>query len=113
MNTKSVVKYKEHLKHIVINKLVIEKSKILQAKFNTNSITPNDFKKNNELDNLLTSSILKAERMIARVGLQYPWSPALAIAILQLSIWKLIKSEKKYFKTNQTSTNNQPPPQSW
>ena len=68
-NTKSVVKYKQHLKHIVISKLVIEKAKILQAKLNTNSITPNDFTKINELDNLLTSGMLKAKRMIVRVGL--------------------------------------------
>ena len=88
------MKYKQHLKHIVINKHVIEKAKILQAKLNTNSITSNDFTKMNELYNLLTSGMLKAERMIVRVGLQYPWSPTLAIAILQLSIWKLIKSEK-------------------
>ena len=96
------MKYKQHLKHIVINKLVIEKAKILQAKLNTNSITPNDFKKINELDNLLTSGMLKAERMIARVGIQYPWSPALAIAILKLSIWKLIKSELKTNTSRQT-----------
>ena len=66
------MKYKQHLKHIVINKLVIEEAKSLKAKLNTNSITPNDFTKINELDNLLTSGTLKAERTIVRVGLQYP-----------------------------------------
>ena len=39
--------------------------------------------------------MLKAENMIKIFGLQYPWSPTLAIAILHLSIWKLIKSELK------------------
>ena len=39
--------------------------------------------------------MLKVERMIARLGLQYPWSPALYIVILQLSIWKLNESELK------------------
>ena len=63
------MKYKQHLKHIVINKLVIGKSSILQAKLNTNSITPNDFIQIIELDNMLTSGMLKAERMIIRVGL--------------------------------------------
>ena len=51
--------------------------------------------------------MINAERMIVRDGLQFPWSPTLAIAILQLSIWRLIKSElKKNFKTNQTTTNH-------
>ena len=46
--------------------------------------------------------MLKAERMIVRDGLQFPWSPALAIAILQLSIWRLIKSELKTKTSRQT-----------
>ena len=101
-NTKNVVKYKQHLKHIVINKLVIEKAKIIQVKLITNSITPNDFTKINELDNLLTSGMLKVERMIVRDEIQYSWSPTLAIAILQLFIWKLIKSELKTKTSRQT-----------
>ena len=100
------MKYKQHLKHIVINKHVIEKAKILQAKLITNLITSDDFTKINELNKSLTSRMLKAERMIVRVGLQYPWSPALAIAILQLSIWKLIKSEfKKYISQDKPKFN--------
>ena len=107
INTKSVVKYKQHLHNIINNKIVLEKAKLLQAKLNTNSITSNDFKQINHLDNLLTLGMLKFERMIVRDGLQFPWSPTLAIAILQLSIWRLIKSElKKNFKTNQTTTNH-------
>ena len=101
-STKSVVKYKQHLKNIFINKLIIEKANILQEKLNTNSIIPNDFTQINELYNILTSGMLKAERMIVRVGLQYPWLPALAIAILQLSIWKLIKLELKTNTSKQT-----------
>ena len=89
------MKYKQYLKTILNNKSVPEKAKLLQAKINTNSITSTDFSQINELDELLTSGMLKAERMITRYGLQYPWSPALAIAIIQLSIWKLIKSELK------------------
>ena len=105
------MKYKQYLKYIIITKHVIEKAKILQSKLNTNSITSNDFTKINELDNLLTSIMLKAERMIVRVGLQYTWSQALAIAILQLSIWKLIKSElKKILQDKPNFNNNNPPP---
>ena len=101
-NTKSVVKYKQHLQNIVSNKLVLEKAKLLQAKLNTNSITSNDFKQINDLDNLLTLGMLKAERMIVRDGLQFPWSSTLAIAILQLSIWRLIKSELQTKTSRQT-----------
>ena len=46
--------------------------------------------------------MLNAERMIIRPGLQYPWSYALAVAILQLSIWKLIKSELKTKTSRET-----------
>ena len=101
-NTKNVVKYKQHLQNIVSNKLVVEKAKLLQEKLNTNSITSNDFKQINDLDNILTLEMLKIERMIIRDGLQFPWSPALAIAILQLSIWRLIMSELKIKTSRQT-----------
>ena len=40
--------------------------------------------------------------MIVRDGLQYPWSPSLAIVILQLSIWKLIKSDRKTKTSRET-----------
>ena len=99
------MKYKQHLKAIVTKKIVLEKATLLQAKLNTNSITSNDFKQINELDALLTSGMLKAERMIVGAGIQYPWSPALAIAFLQLSIWKLIKSKLKT-KTSRESNYN-------
>ena len=96
------MKYKQHLKTIFTNKFFIEKATLLQAKLNTNSITSTEFSQIDELDALLTSSILKAERMIVRDDLQYPWSPSLAIVILQLSIWKLIKSELKTKTSRET-----------
>ena len=82
--------------------MLSKKQKSFQSKLNTNSITSNDFTKMNELYNLLTSGMLKAERMIVRIGLQYLRSPALAISILQLSIWKLIKLELKTNTSKQT-----------
>ena len=39
--------------------------------------------------------MIKAERMITKYGPQFPWSPKLAIAIIELAIWKLIKSALK------------------
>ena len=96
------MKYKQHLKTIFTNKFFIEKATLLQAKLNTNYFISTDFSQINELDALLTSGMLKAERMIARYGLQHPWSPALVIAILKLSIWKLIKSELKTKTSRET-----------
>ena len=46
--------------------------------------------------------MLKVERMIVRDGLQFAWSSTLAIEILQLSIWRLIKSELKTKTSRQT-----------
>ena len=80
----------------------MEKATLLQAKLNINYFTSTDFSQINELDALLTSGMLKAERMIVRYGLQHPWSPALVIAILQFSIWKLIKSELKTKTSRET-----------
>ena len=39
--------------------------------------------------------MIKVERMIKKYGPQFPWSQILATVILDLSIWKLIKSELK------------------
>ena len=63
-NTKSVLKYKQYLKTIINHKYVLEKAKFLQAKINTNSITFTDLSQINELNELLTSGMLKAERII-------------------------------------------------
>ena len=64
---------------------------IFQKKFN-NTITSNDHVIINKLDVLLTKGMIKVERMIKKYGLQFPWSPTLAISIIELTIWKLIKS---------------------
>ena len=39
--------------------------------------------------------MVKAERMIKKFNPQFPWSLILVTANLELSIWKLIKSELK------------------
>ena len=40
--------------------------------------------------------MIKAEQMIKKYGgPQFPWSPKLAIAILEFSIWKLVQSDLK------------------
>ena len=46
--------------------------------------------------------MIKAERMITKYDTQFPWSPILAKVVLNLSIWKLIKSESKT-KTSRAS----------
>ena len=39
--------------------------------------------------------MIKVERMIKKYGPQFPWLPILAISIIKLAIWKLIKSALK------------------
>ena len=46
--------------------------------------------------------MIKVERIIKKYGPQFPWSQILATVILDLSIWKLIKSELKT-KTSRAS----------
>ena len=36
--------------------------------------------------------MIKVERMIKKYGPPFPWSPTFAISIIELGIWKLIKS---------------------
>ena len=49
--------------------------------------------------------MIKAERMITKYGPQFPWSPKLAIAIIELAIWKLIKSALKTKTSRDTKIN--------
>ena len=68
---------------------------IFRKKIN-NTITSNDHVIINKLDVLLMKGIIEAsERMIKKYGPQFPWSPTLTISIIELTIWKLIKSALK------------------
>ena len=94
-NTKNVLSYKRHLKKFVVHHKIIEQATAIQKKLVNKSITPKDHIIINKLDVLLTKGMNKAERMITKYGPQFPWSPKLAIAIIELAIWKLIKSALK------------------
>ena len=48
----------------------------------------------NALDELITIGTLAAEASIHRIENLEPWSPTLANAIREVSLWKLIKSDK-------------------
>ena len=49
----------------------------------------------NDLDALITKGILASKKKIRKRQNQYPWSPTLEQAILEVSLWKLITSEIK------------------
>ena len=73
------------------------------------TITSNNHVIINKLDVLLTKGMIKAERMIKKYGPQFPWSPIRAISIIELAIWKLMKSALKTNisrDTKNTSTNS-------
>ena len=60
-----------------------------------NTITSKDYVLINKLNVLLTTCMIKVERMIKKYGPQFPWSPTLVISIIELDILKLIKSTLK------------------
>ena len=47
-----------------------------------------------EIDNLITTGTLEAEASLKSIKNQDIWSPDLANAIREVSLWKLIKSDK-------------------
>ena len=49
----------------------------------------------NDLDDLNTKGMIASENKIRKRQNQYPWSPILEQAILEVSLWKLITSEIK------------------
>ena len=47
-----------------------------------------------EIDNLITTGTLEVEASLKRIENREPWSPDLANTIREVSLWKLIKSDK-------------------
>ena len=47
----------------------------------------------NDLNDLITKGMIASKNKILNRQNQYPWSPTLEQAILEVSLWKLIKSE--------------------
>ena len=102
---KNVINYKRHLKRFVVNHRIIEQATAIQKHLVNKSITSKDHITINKLDVLLTKGMIKAEQMITKYGPQFPWSPKLAIAIIELAIWKLIKSALKTKTSRDTKIN--------
>ena len=100
-----MLSYKRHLQSFVVHHNIIEQATEIQKKLVNKSITSKDHIIINKLDTLLTKGMIKAERMITQYGPQFPWSPKLAIAIIKLAIWKLIKSALKTKTTRDTKIN--------
>ena len=82
---------------------ILEKAADLQKQIK-NTITSKDYVLINKLDVLLTTCMIKVERMIKKYGPQFPWSPTLVISIIELDILRLIKST---LKTNNSRDINQ------
>ena len=101
-NTQSVINYKRHLRTYVDKHEIIEHATALQEKNINKIIFSNDYNNINKLDVLLTTGMIKVEQMIKKYSPKFPWSPILATSILDLSIWKIVKSE---FKTNPVLPN--------
>ena len=106
-NTKSVINYKKHLRTYVDRNIIIEQATELQNKIINSNISPNDHNDINKLDVPLTTGMINVKRMIKKHGLQFPWSPILATAILELPIWKLTKSEWKKILPVLLNSNNE------
>ena len=100
--TKGVQKYKGYLfKYIKDNKLY-ERISILQTKLKDKSLTIKEMNNINNIDEMMTKGMLKAEQQIKIRGKLHPWSPTLTNAILELHIWKIIMSEIKNKTNKQT-----------
>ena len=80
------------LKNLLIYKKIINKT-----------FTSNDYVIIYKLYVLLKKGMIKTEQMIKKYGYQFPWSPILAISIIELAIWKIIKSA---LKTNTSKDTN-------
>ena len=63
--------------------------------YKNNTLTIKDMPQIDELDNLITTSTLAAETSLNRIENREPWSPTLANALREVSLWKLIKSDKQ------------------
>ena len=101
-NTQSALNYKRHFRTYIDKRKIVKQATELQEKLTNKIISPNDHNTINKLDILLTTEMIKAEQMITKYDTQFPWSPILAKVVLNLSIWKLIKSESKT-KTSRAS----------
>ena len=71
---------------------VITNINMIQKKIDNKSLNESDMFHVNQIDNIITKCMLKAENKLKHSSHSHPWSPTLAFAILEVRLWKLITS---------------------
>ena len=87
-----MVTYKEYLKEFTTTHKIFDRINNLKHKLSTEQLKLEDMKEINDLDDLNTKGMIASENKIRKRQNQYPWSPILEQAILEVSLWKLITS---------------------
>ena len=90
-----MVIYKEHLRDFTTTHKIFNRINRLKNKLSKDQLTLDDMKEINDLDELITKGMIASKKKIQKRQNQYPWSPILEQAILEVSLWKLITFEIK------------------
>ena len=88
-----MVKYKEHVREFTTTHHIFDCINNLKHKLSKEQLKIDDMIEINDLDDLITKGMIASENKILKRQNQYPSSPTLEQAILEVSLWKLIKSE--------------------
>ena len=88
-----VITYKEHLREFTTTHHIFDRINKLNHKLSKEQLKLYDMIEINDLDDLITKGMIASENKILKRQNQYPSSPTLEQAILEVSLWKLIKSE--------------------
>ena len=91
---KRVTKYKQYLQVFVKRHNIIAQTDKIREGMKNKILTITDIPYIDELDSLITTGTLAVEVSITRIENRESWSPILANAIREVSLWKLIKSDK-------------------
>ena len=90
-----MVIYKEHIRDFTTTYKIFNRINRLKNKLSKDQLTLDDMKEINDLDELITKGMITSKKKIQKRQNQYPWSPILEQAILEVSLWKLIAFEIK------------------
>ena len=90
-----VITYKEHLRDFTTSNRIFDRIDTIKSKLVKDTLRVEDMKEINDLDALITKGMIASENKTRKRQNQYPWSPTLEQAILEVSFWKLTTSEIK------------------
>ena len=71
---------------------ILKSINTIQTKIDNTSFNESDMIHVNEIDTIITQCMLKAEQKLKNSSHSHPWYPTLAVAIMELRLWKLITS---------------------